>query len=245
MTMTSHDRGATPRPIAREGVPQFIRTLGLLCSLIIGSILSQASGAQAEILRYRNADGHVHFTDTRMTRSGQQPRHKVAPSSPSRGSARSMQRAQLVVLAHRLARQYAIDEHLVQAIITVESNFNPYAVSRAGAQGLMQLMPATAMRYNVDDPFDPRANVEGGVRYIKDLLQRYAGDVRWALAAYNAGEGAVARYGGIPPFPETRQYVKRVMALYSPMYQPYRLQKIYRYPTRRGGILFTDTPRSW
>jgi soluble lytic murein transglycosylase-like protein len=156
-----------------------------------------------------------------------------------------MQRAQLVVLAHRLARQYAIDEHLVQAIITVESNFNPYAVSRAGAQGLMQLMPATAMRYNVDDPFDPRANVEGGVQYIKDLLQRYAGDVRWALAAYNAGEGAVARYGGIPPFPETRQYVKRVMALYSPMYQPYRLQKIYRYPTKRGGILFTDTPRSW
>jgi soluble lytic murein transglycosylase-like protein len=150
-----------------------------------------------------------------------------------------------MTLAHRLARQYAMDERLVQAVITVESNFNPYAVSRAGAQGLMQLMPATAIRYNVDNPFDPRANVEGGIRYLKDLLQRYAGNVRWALAAYNAGEGAVTRYGGIPPFLETQQYVKRVMTLYDPTYQRYPFQKIYRYRTRRGGILFTNIPRSW
>lgn len=245
MTMTYHTRGTTPYSLEQEGVQQCTRTLKLLCSLILGSLLCQAAAAHAEMLRYRNADGHVYYTDTWIPRSRQQPIRKASSSLAPRGSTRRTQRAQLVALAHRLARQYAINERLVQAVITVESNFDPRAVSRAGAQGLMQLMPATATRYNVDDPFDPRANVEGGVRYLKDLLQRYAGDVRWALAAYNAGEGAVARYGGIPPYPETQQYVKRVMALYNPMYQPYQLQKIYRYRTRRGGILFTDTPRSW
>jgi soluble lytic murein transglycosylase-like protein len=128
----------------------------------------------------------------------------------------------------------------LQAIIKIESNFNPSAVSPAGAQGLMQLMPATAARYQVDKPFDPQANMEGGIRYLKDLLGIFAGELRYVLAAYNAGEGAVYQYGGIPPYPETQRYVERVLALY----RVSLLGKVvYRYYTSTGSILFTDTPR--
>jgi soluble lytic murein transglycosylase-like protein len=104
----------------------------------------------------------------------------------------------------------------------------------------MQLMPSTAARYRVTDPFDPRANVEGGIRYLKDLLRLFPGNLPHVLAAYNAGENAVLQYGGIPPYPETQQYVKRVLALYGTAEPP---RKIYRYRTANGSILFTDTPR--
>jgi len=100
----------------------------------------------------------------------------------------------------------------VKAVIHAESDFVPYAVSPKGALGLMQLMPATARRHGVWRVFDPRENVEGGVRYLRFLLDRYAGNVRLALAAYNAGEGAVDRYGGIPPYRETQEYLERVLA---------------------------------
>ncbi len=104
----------------------------------------------------------------------------------------------------------------------------------------MQLMPATAARYGVTDPFDPKANIEGGIRFLKDLWHRFQGDVKWVLAAYNAGENAVKRHGGIPPYPETQRYVARVLALYNTYGTSSR---IYRYRTARGRMLFTDTPR--
>jgi len=100
----------------------------------------------------------------------------------------------------------------VEAVIRVESGFKPGAVSPKGAQGLMQLMPATAAMLGVRNAFDPRENVEGGVRHLRYLIDRYAGNLPLVLAAYNAGEGAVAQYGGIPPYPETQQYVRKVMA---------------------------------
>jgi soluble lytic murein transglycosylase-like protein len=143
-------------------------------------------------------------------------------------------------LVYPLAQQYDIDANLVRAIITVESNFDARAVSTAGAQGLMQLMPETARRYQVRQPFDLRANIEGGIRYFKDLWQRFGGDLPRVLAAYNAGEGAVERFGGIPPYPETRRYVARVLALYGVNTIS---AKIYRYRTAQGSILFTDIPR--
>jgi soluble lytic murein transglycosylase-like protein len=108
------------------------------------------------------------------------------------------------------AASHGVDARLVHAVIEAESNYQPRARSRKGAQGLMQLMPATARQYAVGDPYDPRANIDAGVRHLKDLLSRF--DVGLALAAYNAGEATVRRYGGVPPFAETRNYVARILA---------------------------------
>ncbi|MGC2246790.1 MAG: lytic transglycosylase domain-containing protein [Terriglobales bacterium] len=113
------------------------------------------------------------------------------------------------------ATKHNVDPNLVRSVVKVESNFNPNAVSRKGAMGLMQLMPATARSLNVSNPFDPQQNVDAGVRHLKKLLESYGGDVRLSLAAYNAGAGAVARSAGVPRFAETRNYVRRITELYA------------------------------
>lgn len=114
-------------------------------------------------------------------------------------------------LIRRTAAAHDVDVFLVKAVVHAESGFDPHAVSRVGASGLMQLMPATAKRYGVEDIFDPSQNVAGGVRYLRDLLRLFKNDVRLAVAAYNAGEGAVQRHRGVPPYSETRQYVTKVL----------------------------------
>src|SRR3989449_9988835 len=135
------------------------------------------------------------------------------------------------------AVRHNVDPSLVRALIKVESNFNPNAVSRKGAMGLMQLMPQTARRLNVANPFDPEQNVDAGVRHLKQLMESYGGDVKLSLAAYNAGAGAVARSAGVPRIAETRNYVKRITQLYygghdrregglgSPVHEPVRVQR--------------------
>ena len=209
----------------------------MLGSCLAGGLLLWGITAQAQIVRYQGPDGRLYFTNL-----------SLPPASGSPGVTRPALATRLTApapvfsLIQRLAQQYSVDPHLVRAIITVESNFDPRAVSRAGAQGLMQLMPDTAARYRVEDPFDPHANLEGGIRYLRDLLRLFPSDLRHVLAAYNAGEGAVQQYGGIPPYPETQRYVERVLALYG-ITSPPSQGKIYRYRTASGSILLTDTPR--
>jgi soluble lytic murein transglycosylase-like protein len=115
-------------------------------------------------------------------------------------------------LINRIAARVGVDARLAHAVVQTESNYNPLAVSPAGAMGLMQLMPSVARQYGVEDPFDPEANLEAGMRHLR-LLQSRLPDTRRVLAAYNAGETAVARYGGVPPYRETQTYVRRIMAL--------------------------------
>lgn len=118
-------------------------------------------------------------------------------------------------LIYEMAGRYAINPYVVAAIVQVESDFNPRAVSRKGARGLMQLLPETASRFGMRkrDLFNPAKNLEAGIRYLKWLSQRFSGDATRVLAAYNAGEGAVDRFGGVPPFQETRSYVTRIFSL--------------------------------
>jgi len=117
-------------------------------------------------------------------------------------------------LAAATARRHGLDPELVMAVVSVESAFRPEAVSPKGAQGLMQLMPKTAVSLGVEDAFDPAQNLDGGARHLGQLLTLYGGDLTRALAAYNAGEGAVQRHGGVPPYRETRAYVKKVLERY-------------------------------
>jgi soluble lytic murein transglycosylase-like protein len=147
----------------------------------------------------------------------------VAPSR-SAGCADEPAKAQTTIVAPReireivqdIAPKSGLDDHLVLAVISVESAFNTHAVSSKNAKGLMQLMPSTIARFGVKDPFDPRENIRAGVHYLKWLLQRFHGDLKLALAAYNAGEGVVDAYGGVPPFSETITYIQRIQLRYDP-----------------------------
>ena len=129
-------------------------------------------------------------------------------------------------LVHQVSLEHGLDPKLVDALVRVESGYDPRAISRKGAMGLMQLMPATASRLGVADPFDPEQNIRGGVREFARLVDRFRGNLQLALAAYNAGEGAVSRYRGIPPYNETRNYVSRILTIYTG--KPYRLSGSYR-----------------
>ena len=147
-------------------------------------------------------------------------------------------------LIEQAANQHQIDPELVRAIVRVESNFNPYAVSPAGARGLMQLIPSTAMRFGVRNSFDPRANLDGGIRYLKYLLGMYGGDLQLTLAAYNAGEDAVAHSRGVPAIRETQNYIRKVGEIYPMRFVPLGappVPQIQKYKDRTGVVHFSNT----
>lgn len=189
------------------------RALLQFCVVALGGHLL-AGSVCADIYRYEDDEGVVHFTDAptskkfkifmRDLRKDQQLRTRFRAAS---GNPQEFEH--LITAA---AAKYGVSASLVRAVIQAESGYNPQAVSRTGAGGLMQLMPGTAKSLKVADRFDPGQNVDGGVRYLRFLLDTFKGDVSLALAAYNAGLSKVAKYGGIPPYEETRTYVNRVLA---------------------------------
>lgn len=191
--------------------------------LLVVGILSicWAAPSAADIYRYEDDDGIVHFTDAptdkrfkvfmRDLKKDKELRTKLKYAS-------SVNPAEYEQLIKNCADKYGVSTALVKAVIHAESGYNPNAVSSKGASGLMQLMPGTARSLKVADRFNPRDNVEGGVKYLRFLLDTFRGDVSLALAAYNAGLGNVAKHGGIPPFNETRTYVNRVLS-YMQSYQ--------------------------
>jgi soluble lytic murein transglycosylase-like protein len=180
--------------------------------------------ARADIYSYRDENGVLNYTNIRPNDARykvriayKQRKHAAKPKTVFYSSVNHPETLspQLEAIVNHVARTYAVDKSLVQAMIHAESDFDANAVSPKGALGLMQLMPETARRYGVHDVFDPEQNIIGGVRYLRDLLETFGHNVRFAVAAYNAGEQAVLRYGGVPPYPETLQYVHKVMRLHS------------------------------
>ena len=179
-------------------------------------VLLISSPAQADIYRYEDPEGTLHFTDTPMDKRFKVFMRDIRKDLQLRtafklpGFARNPAEFEPIIRA--CSSEFGVDSSLVKAVIHAESGYNPNAVSRKGAQGLMQLMPKTAQGLKVADSMNPSDNIRGGVRYLRFLLDTFKGDESLALAAYNSGLGSVAKYGGIPPFPETRNYVAKVLS---------------------------------
>ncbi|MGI9212927.1 MAG: transglycosylase SLT domain-containing protein [Methylococcaceae bacterium] len=185
------------------------------------SLLLMSGLAQADVYKYVDSLGRVYYTDN--------PRHSgyelivkstvTSPARPGSGMNRresgTINRTRYEPAIRMAARKYNLDVGLLHAVVMAESAYNPVAVSPKGAMGLMQLMPDTAARYQVNDPYNPIQNIEGGAHYLSDLIALFGSNIQLAVAAYNAGENNIIKYGNqIPPFTETREYVQRVLQYY-------------------------------
>ncbi len=186
---------------------RFFSLFGAMVGMSVLMLLWTGLCAAGTIFFYKDEHGVMHFTDT-PTSSKFRPFQSLRSRMGS-----SADRASITRYVEQYSQRYGLDPHLVMAVIEIESGFNHQAVSRAGAQGLMQIMPATQQDLGLTAPFDPAENIEAGIRYLKMLMDRFP-DLSLALAAYNAGPANVERYNGIPPFRETQDYVRKVTANY-------------------------------
>jgi hypothetical protein len=205
-------------PLARGVLRAAAAAIGL------GALAMHPGSAFADIFTYTDKDGVVHFSNRpsgdgrfKLYIKGQEQRRSARPGVvPVAPSDKSLDRfSRYDAWIRQAATLYQIPEELVRAVIKCESDFDPRAVSPVGAQGLMQLMPETALRMQVRDAFDARENIFGGTRYLRVLANLFNGDLDLTIAGYNAGEGAVMRYGGVPPYEETQAYVTRVRTYYA------------------------------
>jgi soluble lytic murein transglycosylase-like protein len=194
------------------------RLLACSATILSAAFALVSPEARADIYSFKDERGVVHFTnipnlDRRYKLIRREAGSAPRPASNWMPTEADIRRYQGIVEA--AAKSHGVDSALVHAVITAESGYNPNAISRRGASGLMQLMPDTARRYGVRNIFDPVENVHGGVRYLKDLLAMFNGDVKLAVAGYNAGENAVIRAGNrVPPYAETEAYVPKVIDFY-------------------------------
>lgn len=195
------------RPL-RAGMPKTLFAIGILTLLAAGP-------SAAEVYFYRDADGVFHFTNkpspgtVRFEMDESTPRQQATRrSSPLN---RKVRHDKYDGVIREVGERYRVEPALVKAVIRAESDFNPFATSKRGARGLMQLMPPTAKKLGVLNAYDPQENIHGGVKYLRRLLDEFGNNVPFALAAYNAGIGAVRKHRGIPPYEETQGYVRRVL----------------------------------
>jgi len=199
-------------------------------------VFALSGAAFCQLYSYKTPSGRLMITDHPIHKPGYKLIASKRPKNELRLRTRRFRTSgkyqltpdQLDTLVNPIAKSMGIDPQLVKAVIEVESSRNYRIVSKKGARGLMQLIPATAMRFGVQNSFDPRENIKGGVRYLKFLLGYFEGHVDHVLAAYNAGEYAVDKYGGIPPFKETRNYIRKIRKYYSPRKHPYDPGVSYR-----------------
>lgn len=202
---------STPASAAVSGV---LSLTGLVLLVQLVTMVFPAPACSGSVIYYRqDPKGVFHLTNRRSHAKGYEVLmvfRDILRRNPG------LKRQEIIELAQKHGKRYGIDACLVQAVIEVESGYQSDAVSSAGAEGLMQIMPQTQKDLGLHDSFDPDANIQAGVKYLKMMLKRF-GSLHLALAAYNAGPGRVDKYNGIPPFPETQEYVRKVMARYRRM----------------------------
>lgn len=197
----------------------------VLGSLVLGAFSFVADSADADIYTYTDAQGNMVISSQPQRGNGRTKVEKISSGKGSKKKTREImpimpsdhspeRHARYDAWIREGARLYRLPEELIRAVMKCESDFDPRVVSPTGAQGLMQLMPATALRMQVRDSFDPRENILGGARYLRILANAFNGDLEMTVAGYNAGEAAVLRYQGIPPYPETQGYVTCVVSHY-------------------------------